>query len=75
VWKTPQNNPRYLPRTVKKKKYHFSEHRPWSMPFGTQNNFGDLKPKVFLEPIKEWSIFKGDRVSIEQLYLLIISQK
>ncbi|XP_060849063.1 large ribosomal subunit protein uL24m [Rhopalosiphum padi] len=64
VWKTPQNNPRYLPRTVKKKKYHFSEHRPWSMPFKSQNNFGDLKPKVFLEPIKEWSIFKGDRVEI-----------
>lgn len=42
------------------------------MPFSSQNNFGDLEPKVFLEPIKEWSIFKGDRVSIEQLYLLII---
>jgi len=40
------------------------------MPFGSQNNFGDLKPKVFLEPIKEWSIFKGDRVSIENIIVI-----
>jgi len=45
------------------------------MPFKSQNNFGDLKPKVFLEPIKEWSIFKGDRVSIKKLQLLTQSRK
>jgi len=39
------------------------------MPFQSQNNFGDLKPKVFLEPIKEWSFFKGDRVSIIKITL------
>lgn len=43
------------------------------MPFQSQNNFGDLKPKVFLEPIKEWSFFKGDRVSITKLILVHIN--
>jgi len=43
------------------------------MPFQSQNNFGDLKPKVFLEPIKEWSIFKGDRVSITKITLYYIN--
>jgi large subunit ribosomal protein L24 len=64
VWKTPLNNPRYLPRTVKKKIFHFNQHRPWSIQFSGQNNIGNLYPKVFVEPIKEWSFFKGDRVEI-----------
>jgi len=34
------------------------------MPFSTENTVNSLQPKVFLEPIKEWSIFKGDRVEI-----------
>lgn len=64
--KTPQNNVRYLPRTIKKKKFHFSEHRPWTFPFSSENGISTIKPKVFLEPIKEWSVFKGDRVSNEK---------
>lgn len=36
------------------------------MPFSTQNSINNVEPKVFLEPIKEWSIFKGDRVSVGQ---------
>ncbi|XP_050438471.1 probable 39S ribosomal protein L24, mitochondrial [Adelges cooleyi] len=64
VWKTPRNNPRYLPRTVKKKKFHFGTDRPWSQGFQSNNGIGELKPKVFIEPIKDWSFFKGDRVEI-----------
>lgn len=67
VWKTPENM-RYLPRTVKKKKYYFGTERPWTLPFSSQNDFGHIKPKVFLEPIKEWSIFKGDRASTLYCY-------
>lgn len=70
MWKTPDNNTRYLPRSVKKKKFYFSVHRPWTLSFSGENNINDYKPKVFLEPILEWSIFKGDRVSIENIVLL-----
>lgn len=75
VWKTPLNNPRYLPRTVKKKIFYFNQHRPWSIQFSGQNNIGNLYPKVFVEPIKEWSFFKGDRVSIISQYGKCITLK
>ncbi|XP_050527554.1 probable 39S ribosomal protein L24, mitochondrial [Daktulosphaira vitifoliae] len=64
VWKTPRNNPRYLPRTVKKKKFYFGQERPWTYAFANQNSIGEVKSKVFVEPIKNWSFFKGDRVEI-----------
>lgn len=40
------------------------------MAFSGDNNINDCKPKVFLEPILEWSFFKGDRVSIKITVLL-----
>ncbi|VVC33861.1 Hypothetical protein CINCED_3A016597 [Cinara cedri] len=64
VWKTPQNNPRFLPRVVKKKKFIFTEDRPWTLAFDSKNSLSSIESKVFLEPIKDWSFFKGDRVEI-----------
>lgn len=63
-WKNPKG-PQYRPNAeVKRKKYHFSTHRPWTAQFREENAPGRHHPKIFLEPIKEWSIFRGDRVEI-----------
>lgn len=63
-WKTPRGLPQYLPRNVERKKYRFTTNRPWTIQFFHQNYPGSLRKKVFLEPIKEWSFFKGDRVEV-----------
>ncbi|KAJ8924279.1 hypothetical protein NQ315_007071 [Exocentrus adspersus] len=63
-WRNPKGI-QYKPNAVvKRKKYHFSVHRPWTGEFRQENSPGRLHPKVFVEPIKEWSFFRGDRVEI-----------
>lgn len=63
-WKNPKAI-QYRPNTeIKRKKFHFSTHRPWTADFKRENAPGILHPKVFVEPIKEWSVFRGDRVEI-----------
>ncbi|KAJ9587133.1 hypothetical protein L9F63_028295 [Diploptera punctata] len=54
----------YFKKEVKRRKYHFSEHRPWTAEFKEENAPRKQMKKVFLEPIREWKIFKGDRVEI-----------
>lgn len=39
-------------------------HRSWSAQFQQQNAPNVKTPTIFVEPIKEWSIFRGDRVQI-----------
>jgi len=47
-----------------KKTYNYGEHRPWTTAF-KQDNAPNLRPKrIYVEPIKDWKIFKGDRVEI-----------
>ncbi|GLG99386.1 Probable 39S ribosomal protein L24, mitochondrial [Gryllus bimaculatus] len=62
-WKTP-NAIQYLPRTVQRKKFRFTTNRPWTYQFLQQNERGTHRKKVFVEPILEWSIFRGDRVQV-----------
>ncbi|CAL8126057.1 unnamed protein product [Orchesella dallaii] len=63
-WKTP-NRINYLPRTVKKQpwQFRFTTNRPWSDEFRRQNE-GFVRRPVFVEPIKEWMIYRGDRVEV-----------
>ncbi|ODN00716.1 putative 39S ribosomal protein L24, mitochondrial [Orchesella cincta] len=63
-WKTP-NRINYLPRTVKKpaREFRFTTNRPWSDEFRRQNE-GTKREPVFIEPIKEWMIYRGDRVEV-----------
>jgi len=63
-WKTPDRI-NYLPRTVKKRawEFRFTTNRPWTDDFRRQNEV-PRQHQVFVEPIKEWSIFRGDRVEI-----------
>lgn len=64
-WKTPRNKPfQYLPRTVERKKFRFTTNRPWTAQFRQQNATGTFRKKVFVEPIKDWSYFRGDRVEV-----------
>jgi large subunit ribosomal protein L24 len=63
-WKTPRGKPQYLPRTVERKKYRFTMNRPWTGQFRQQNMPGTIRKKVFLEPIENWSYFRGDRVEV-----------
>ncbi|XP_017769604.1 PREDICTED: probable 39S ribosomal protein L24, mitochondrial [Nicrophorus vespilloides] len=63
-WKNPKGS-QYKPNTeVKRKKFRFSVHRPWTAQFRQQNSPGKLYKKVFVEPIKDWSFFRGDRVEV-----------
>jgi len=62
-WRTPKG-PQYLRREVKRRKYYFDIHRPWTTEFQMQNKQGSIRKKVFVEPIRDWSFFKGDRVEV-----------
>ncbi|CAK1547834.1 unnamed protein product [Leptosia nina] len=63
-WRTPKGYPQYTDAEVSRKKFRFTTNRPWTGAFARQNERGTLRKKVFVEPIKEWSFFKGDRVEI-----------
>lgn len=63
-WKNPKGIQYKANAKIERKKYNFSVHRPWTHEFRSENEPGTLKSKVFLEPIKEWSHFRGDRVEI-----------
>lgn len=63
-WKTPSGKPQYLPRTVERKRYRFTSNRPWTGQFRQQNMPGMIRKKVFIEPIENWTFFRGDRVEV-----------
>lgn len=55
----------YRPNVAdERKRFNFSVHRPWTAQFREENAYGRPAPKVFVEPIKEWSYFRGDRVEV-----------
>ncbi|XP_055387671.1 probable 39S ribosomal protein L24, mitochondrial [Condylostylus longicornis] len=63
-WKTPKYRANYLPRTIERKKFRYTTNRPWTAQFKQQNMAGTHRKKVFIEPIQEWSYFRGDRVEV-----------
>lgn len=62
-YKTPDDH-RYTKAEIKRKKFRFTTNRPWTGQFRNQNMPGSLRKKVFVEPIKDWNFFKGDRVEV-----------
>ncbi|KYQ60436.1 putative 39S ribosomal protein L24, mitochondrial [Trachymyrmex zeteki] len=62
-WKTPKK-PNYLPRTIERKRFRFSIHRPWTSQFHRDNAPGKSHKFVHVEPIKDWNFFRGDRVEV-----------
>ena len=50
-------------KTLNKKfSWHFDENRPWTDAFKDNNRPGQMKKPVPVQQIKEWNVFKGDRV-------------
>ncbi|RWS31823.1 39S ribosomal protein L24-like protein [Leptotrombidium deliense] len=43
---------------------HYELHRPWTQEFQEQNAPGVQHPKIYVEPIRDFYIFRGDRVEI-----------
>ncbi|KAL6259160.1 hypothetical protein P5V15_009081 [Pogonomyrmex californicus] len=62
-WRTP-GKPNYLPRTIERKQFRFSIYRPWTTEFHYDNAPGKKQKFIHVEPIKDWSFFRGDRVEI-----------
>lgn len=63
-WKNPTGI-QYKPNTkLERKTFRFTTNRPWMAQFRQQNHPGTRRKKVFVEPIKEWSYFRGDRVEV-----------
>ncbi|KAK3868439.1 hypothetical protein Pcinc_026166 [Petrolisthes cinctipes] len=62
-WQTPKAK-QYRQVVVKRKKYRFTTHRPWTEQFQSQNPPGVQRAKVFVEPLLDWTFFKGDRVEV-----------
>lgn len=62
-YKTP-DDPRYTQAVIKRKNFRFTTNRPWTGGFRNQNMPGTHRKKVFVEPIEEWNIFRGDRVEV-----------
>ncbi|RWS06098.1 39S ribosomal protein L24: mitochondrial-like protein [Dinothrombium tinctorium] len=57
--------PFYLKKTVRwRNQPYYDIHRPWSKEFQEQNAPGVKQPSLFVEPIKYFYIFRGDRVEI-----------
>ncbi|XP_067624367.1 large ribosomal subunit protein uL24m [Eurosta solidaginis] len=63
-WKTPSGVPNYLQRTVERKRFRYTTNRSWTGQFRQQNMPGTIRKKVFLNPVEEWSFFRGDRVEV-----------
>ncbi|XP_053620220.1 large ribosomal subunit protein uL24m [Plodia interpunctella] len=63
-WKNPVGYPQYPKAQIARKKFRFTTNRPWTGQFQQQNDINIHRKKVFLEPIGEWSFFRGDRVEV-----------
>lgn len=63
-WESPRGKPNYLPVTVERKQFRFSIYRPWTNEFHRDNAPGRKSKFIHVEPIKDWSFFRGDRVEI-----------
>lgn len=63
--KRSPNLPQYVQKIFRyKKNAYYDEWRPWETDFERLNREGMKIPKIFVEPIREWSFFRGDRVEV-----------
>jgi len=60
-------------KEVVRRKWEYGEHRPWTTAFKNANKPCTRPRRIFVEPIKEWHIFKGDRVSALSSCFMLIS--
>ncbi|XP_026844238.1 probable 39S ribosomal protein L24, mitochondrial [Drosophila persimilis] len=62
-WQTPREK-NYLPRTVERKRFRYTTNRPWTGQFRQQNMPATMRRKVLIEPVEDWSFFRGDRIEV-----------
>lgn len=63
-WSTPRGKPQYQPRTMERERFWFGLQRPWTNAFQMENMPKKKINYVHVEPIKNWSFFRGDRVEL-----------
>lgn len=61
-YKTPRGFPQFRAKTLKRMDYYMTDIRPWAEEWKMDNEIGRVNPKLWVEPIKNWSIFCGDLV-------------
>lgn len=61
IWKTPRGIA-YRPKEHDITKYYIGVHRPWSTEALQEES--EVKHMPWVEPIRDWFIFKGDRVQV-----------
>lgn len=63
--------PQFQDKVIKRETFTYGMHRPWTREFYEDNMPGKrVKPDI-VEPIKEWTIYRGDLVSTKY-YLLCL---
>ena len=73
-YKTPKG-PQYWPTVKQRVFWKFGMHRPWTDEHHMANMPGKNIMPELIEPIKDWSFFIGDRVSISFQQLQFIYYK
>lgn len=59
------NLPQYEQKIYRyKNEAYYDEWRPWQEEFERLNQAGNKLPKIYVEPIKHWPYFRGDRVEV-----------
>ena len=53
-------------REIKKTDWYYGEHRPWTAAFQNEN-FMKKHKKYYVQPLKRFPVYKGDRVCIFQI--------
>ncbi|KFM80714.1 putative 39S ribosomal protein L24, mitochondrial, partial [Stegodyphus mimosarum] len=56
--------PQFQDRVIKREYFKYGMDRPWTHEFKQENMPGKRVMQDLVEPIKEWSIYKGDKVEI-----------
>ncbi|KAK2154250.1 hypothetical protein LSH36_273g03094 [Paralvinella palmiformis] len=56
-------------KELKKERFYPNEHRPWTAEYKAMNPFHQRTPKtLFVEPIKKWDVYTGDRIGSKRQY-------
>ncbi|XP_015908930.1 large ribosomal subunit protein uL24m [Parasteatoda tepidariorum] len=59
-----EKEPQYQDKVIKREVFTYGLHRPWTREFLEANLPGKYVEQDVVEPIKEWTIYRGDKVQI-----------
>lgn len=54
--------PQFQDKVIKRETFTYGMNRPWTREFYEENMPGKHIEKDLVEPIKEWTIYRGDKV-------------